>query len=113
MVVEHLCSLDEACEMSAGGLRWLNLGDAARDTIRRRISESLPPGGVPRSGPILTLRTLSAVLNYDNPLQYPVSDLHHALEDPESDLDGLSNARVCDMTCYNRSGACYFVPLCR
>src|SRR6266436_5986025 len=41
VVAEHLCSLDETCEIS-GALRWLDLGGAVRDTIRRRISESSP-----------------------------------------------------------------------
>src|SRR5260221_12360142 len=55
---------------------------------------------------------LSAVLKSNQPPQYPVSKIYHALEDLESDLNGLSNARVCNITHYNQSGACYSVPLC-
>src|SRR5260370_32792794 len=41
VVAEHLCSLDEACEIT-GRLRWLDLGGTVRDAIRRRISKSSP-----------------------------------------------------------------------
>ncbi len=74
--------------------------------LQRLITPSSTPS---QSGPILTQETLSAALKFDNPVHYPASGIHDALEDPKSDLEGFSNARVCDITWYNRSGACYSV----
>ncbi len=46
VVAEHLCSLNEACEIS-GGLRWLDLGGTVQDTICQRIYESYPTLCIP------------------------------------------------------------------
>src|SRR5258708_3924223 len=77
-----------------------------QDLQRLFMSSSSTPS---QSSPILTQETLSAALKSDNPVHYPASGIHDALEDPKSDLKGFSNARVWDVTCYNRSGACYSV----
>jgi len=67
-------------------------------------SERLPPLTPLRGGSVLSQQTFLAALNSKHPPQYGVSDIHDSLEDPQSGLDGLSNARVCKVTCYNRTG---------
>ncbi len=80
MIAEHLCGLDDACEI-LGGLRRLNLGGAVRERIRQRISSSYRSASL--SG---------AASSSEGPSKYDiqVSLSHH---DPNSDNASIVSKR--------------------
>ena len=64
-------------------------------------------------GYVLNRQTLLGILKCERPPAFTISDIYHAFKNPMADLDEFANARVNDITRYNRSGARYSTTLCR